>query len=96
MKPSEVLELHRDKIREIVAAHGHTNLRVFGSVARGEDDEGSDIDFLVELSPKSSLFDLSELYYELGALLQVEVDVMADEALPEAIRERVRGEAVAV
>jgi uncharacterized protein len=96
MKPSELLELHRDEIREIVAAHGHSNPRVFGSVARGEDDEISDIDFLIDLAPHASLFDLSELYYELNKLLGVEIDVLVDGAIPERLRDQVHEEAIAV
>ncbi len=96
MKPSELIELHRSKLLEIVAAHGHTNLRVFGSVARGEDDEESDIDFLVDLGPEATGFDFGDIYGELSGLLKIEVHLVTPDALPEAIRERVRQEAVAV
>ncbi len=96
MKPSELLELHRERIREIVTERGHSNPRVFGSVARGDDDEISDIDFLIELAPRTSLFDLSRLYFELNALLGVEIDVVADESIPQVIRAHVIREAVAV
>ena len=96
MRPSELLELHRERIREIVAERGHSNIRVFGLVACGEDDEISDIDFLVELGPHASLFDLSELYYELSKLLGVEVDVLVDGAIPEILRDQVIEEAASV
>ncbi len=94
MRPSELLELHREEIREIVAAHGHSNPRVFGSVARGEDDEISDLDLLFDPNPQTTLFDLDRLQREISALLGVDVDLRTPRSLPERMRERVLGEAV--
>jgi uncharacterized protein len=96
MKPSELLELHREEIREVVAAHGHSNPRVFGSVARGEDDEISDLDFLVELDPGTSGFDFGDLYGELSELLGIEIHLLTPGSLPAKFRDRVLKEAVAV
>jgi hypothetical protein len=69
-------------------------VRVFGSVARGEADDKSDIDFLVEMEPGRSLLDLAGLLVTLGELLGREVDVVTDRGLRERIRDRVLAEAV--
>jgi predicted nucleotidyltransferase len=69
-------------------------VRVFGSVARGEADEQSDIDFLVELEPGRTLLDLGGLQYDLEQLLGRRVDVVTERGLKPRIRERVLREAV--
>jgi len=72
-------------------------VRVFGSVARGgEADERSDIDFLVELEPGRSLFDLGGLQYELEEILGCRVDVVTERGLKKRIRERVLKEAISL
>ena len=71
-------------------------VRVFGSVARGEADAESDVDFLVELDPGRSLLDLGGLQFELEALLGRPVDVVTERGLKARIREQVLREAVAV
>jgi uncharacterized protein len=81
-RPSEVLNQHREAIRRIVAAHRASNPRVFGSVLRGEDGEGSDLDLLVEPQPGMSLFDLGGISTDLHDLLGIEVDVLTPKALP--------------
>jgi predicted nucleotidyltransferase len=96
MRPSERLKLHSDEAREIVAAHHHTNLRVFGSVARGEDDELSDIDLLVDLKPEASGFDFGDVHAELSDLLGVPVHLLTENSLPRKHRERILSEAIAV
>jgi predicted nucleotidyltransferase len=83
------LKQQRDQILGIAAKHGAFNVRVFGSVARGEADEQSDIDFLVELQPGRSLLDLGGLQYELEAVLGCRVDVVTERGLKARIRERV-------
>lgn len=95
-RPSLRIAQHRDSIRALVAAHHATDPRIFGSVARGEDRPGSDIDILVTFTDEASLLDEVGLQLALADLLQVEVDVVADDALRGAIRERVLGEAVPV
>jgi len=65
MKPSEALELHREAIRRAVNRYGLCNPRVFGSAARGDDAETSDLDLLVDLGPRTTLFDLGGLSEEL-------------------------------
>ena len=67
---------------------------MFGSVARGTEDEQSDIDFLVELAPDRSLLDLGNFLYEVRSLLGREVDVVTEKGLQRRIRDRVLAEAV--
>ena len=76
------------------AKHGARNVRLFGSVLRGEAKEGSDVDVLVHLDDRASLLDHIALMRELEALLGCPVDVVNDEVLHRAIRERVLAEAM--
>ncbi|MGA2726029.1 MAG: nucleotidyltransferase family protein [Bryobacteraceae bacterium] len=94
MTLQEVRTTRRDEILRVVARRGARNIRVFGSVARGENDAASDIDFLVDLEPDRSLFDLSGLLIDLEAVLQTQVDVVTERGLRARIRERVLREAV--
>ncbi|HLL80248.1 MAG TPA: nucleotidyltransferase family protein, partial [Ktedonobacteraceae bacterium] len=71
-----------------------SNVRVFGSVARGEADEQSDIDLLIDLEPGRSLFDLAGLLVDLEDLLGCNIDVVPEDSLRERIRGRVLKEAV--
>ncbi|QBQ98151.1 nucleotidyltransferase family protein [Paraburkholderia pallida] len=96
MRPSEALRAHRAEIRQIVASHHATNARVFGSSARAEDDEDSDLDLLVDPTPQTSLFDLARIQLRLEALLGVPVDVRTPLDLPERWRALVVEEAVPV
>lgn len=88
------LQEQRAEILRLCAIYGARNLRVFGSVARGEADEQSDVDFLVEMEPGRSLFDLGGLQYELEHLLGRPVDVVTERGLKTRIRDRVILEAV--
>lgn len=72
---------HRQSILSIAARVGASNIRVFGSVARGEHREGSDVDLLVDLAPGVTLFDLSRLRRELSELVGVPVDIVSSRAL---------------
>lgn len=94
MNPIDSLKTHRDDILRICAKHGAKNVRVFGSAARGEADEDSDIDLLVDLEPGCSLLDLGGLWYDLNEALGVKVDVFTVNSLREEVRERVLREAV--
>ena len=89
-----VLLTKRPQILQIAARNGVKRLRVFGSAARGTDDPQSDIDFLVELAPNRSLFDLGNFLYEVRSLLGREVDVVTEKGLQGRIRNRVLAEAV--
>jgi len=88
------LRARREEILGVAARRGARNLRVFGSVARGEDDPASDVDFLVEMEPGRSLLDLGGLWADLHQLLGVNVDLVTANGLRERIRERVLQEAV--
>jgi predicted nucleotidyltransferase len=90
----ELLKAKREEILEVCARYGACQVRVFGSVARGEADEQSDIDFLVELEPGRTLLDLGGLQYDLEQLLGRRVDVVTERGLKPRIRERVLREAV--
>lgn len=94
MTRRELLQEKRQEILRICAKYGAQNLRVFGSVARGEADEQSDLDFLVGMEPGRSLFDLGGLQYELERLLGCPVDVVTERGLKVRIRDRVLQEAV--
>jgi predicted nucleotidyltransferase len=89
-----VLRSKREQILQTAAQHGVMRVRVFGSVARGTDDEHSDIDFLVEMAPDRSLLDLGGFLYDVRSLLGAEVDVVTEKGLQQRIRERVLAEAV--
>ncbi|MBI4786362.1 MAG: nucleotidyltransferase family protein [Chloroflexi bacterium] len=85
---------NREKILGIAARRGARKIRVFGSVARGDADAQSDIDFLVELEPGRSLLDLGGLLMDLQGLLGRRVDVVTEKGLRQRIRRRVLKEAV--
>jgi predicted nucleotidyltransferase len=85
-KPSAALDANREEIRRIVAKNRATNPRVFGSVARGEDREGSDLDILVDPLPGMTLFDQGGIIDELEELLGVAVDVVTSGAGSERFR----------
>lgn len=88
------LQIRRDDILGIAASHGARNVRVFGSVARGDARPDSDLDILVDMEPGRSLFDLGGLLYDLQSLLGVEVDVVTEKGLRPRIRAQVLQEAV--
>jgi uncharacterized protein len=96
MRPSELLELHREEIREIVLANGALNPRVFGSVLSGDDDADSDLDVLIDPGPKTSLFAIARIHTQLERLLNIRVDVATPSALPPRTRERILIEAMAL
>ncbi|MBI4776818.1 MAG: nucleotidyltransferase family protein [Deltaproteobacteria bacterium] len=96
MDAHELLKKHRREILQAAARHGAQNVRVFGSVARGEADSLSDIDFLVELEPGRTLMDHAALQLDLQEILNCKVDVVSDRGIKPRIRERVLREAVAL
>lgn len=85
---------HAAAIREVVSRHGAGNPRIFGSVARGDAREGSDVDFLVDPNPSLSLLGLVRMERELADLLGTSVDVVVDDEVPARAKARVFGEAV--
>jgi predicted nucleotidyltransferase len=96
MGMERLLEEKREEILRIAARHGASNVRVFGSVARGQAGPDSDVDFLVDLEPGRSLFDLGGLLVELQDLLGRNVDVITERGLRQRIRDRVVKEAMAL
>lgn len=96
MSLEHILKTRRADVLRAAAKYGARNVRVFGSVARGEATATSDIDFLVELEPGRSLLDLGGLQFELEQLLGCHVDLVTERGLKERIRARVLREAVPV
>lgn len=92
--PKTDLAKHRNEILRIARRHGARRVRIFGSFARGESGEGSDVDLLVALDEGRSLLDLVALKQEIEELLHRSVDIVTDRALSPYIRDRVLAEAV--
>ena len=91
MRPSEAFVQHRETIRRLVAEHGMTNPRLFGSALHGDDVEGSDLDILVDAPAGTSLFDIAGLQIALQNGTGIRVDVR----LPDELHPRFRGEVLA-
>jgi predicted nucleotidyltransferase len=83
----------KKEILKIAAKHGARNVRIFGSVARGEARSDSDVDFLVDMEPGRTLLDMGGLLMDLRDLLGLEVDVVTERGLKPRIRDRVLKEA---
>jgi len=96
MIDEQLVKEKREEILRIASRHGARDVRVFGSVARGEADRESDIDFLVELEAGRSLLDLGGMQMELQSLLGRRVDVVTVRGLKARIRDRVLREAMPV
>lgn len=96
MRPSLALQQHRDEIRRIALSHRVSNVRVFGSALHGNDTEGSDLDLLVEPTSETTLFDIAKIQVEVAKLLNISVDVLTPNALPDKFRAQVMTEAVTV
>lgn len=96
MNPADVVNKHRTEILQIAERHGATNVRIFGSVARGQADDKSDLDVLVDLMPGKNLFDLGGMLTDLESLLGCSVDVVTERLLRQRIRQRVLREAIAL
>lgn len=90
----EELRRRKSEILRLAARHGATNVRVFGSVARGEADERSDVDLLVDMGSGRSLLDLGGFLEDLQELLRRPVDVVTERGLKARIKDRVLREAV--
>jgi len=88
------LRERRDEIIDAARARGASHVRVFGSVARGDATEASDVDFLVDLEPGRSLMDLGGLLMDLQELLERDVDVVTESGLRPRVAERVLADAI--
>jgi predicted nucleotidyltransferase len=93
MVAQQLVGERRGDILRLAAQHGATNVRVFGSVVRGEAGAGSDIDFLVDMEPKRSLLDIATLKLDLQNLLDCDVDVVTESSLYWLLRRRILREA---
>ena len=93
MKPSDALKTNIEAVLAATERHKTINARVFGSVVRGTDSDGSDIDILVDALPGTTLFDLGGLQVELEELLGVPVDLLTPGDLPEHVLAAVLAEA---
>jgi len=96
MNLTETLKANRNQILEIASRYGAKNVRVFGSAARGDFNEHSDLDFLVDMEKGRSLFDMGGLLMELQNLLGCNVDVITPQGLRPRIRTTVLQEAMAL
>jgi predicted nucleotidyltransferase len=91
---SSILREYRAEILDLALRHGARNVRVFGSLARGEGSEESDLDLLVTLGEGRSLLDIVGLKQDLEELVHRPVDVVTEQALSPYLREQVLAEAV--
>ena len=96
MNLERLLKEKREEILRIAAHHGARNVRVFGSVVRGETHAQSDIDLLVEFEPDRSLLDHAALWLDLQDLLGCKVDVVSEGGVKARLRDRILREAVPV
>lgn len=94
MKFRETLQQKREEILSLAAQHGASNVRIFGSVARDEEQEDSDIDFLVDMASDRSLLDRIGLIQDLEYLLERKVDVATVPGLRDYFRERIVSQAI--
>ena len=94
MNISELLQQKRRQVLEIAAGHGARNVRLFGSVARGEATETSDLDLLIEMAPERTLLDIIAIKQDLEELLGCKVDVVTEAAISPYLRDKVLHEAV--
>lgn len=94
MTTADIIQGNREEIKRIAAQYGASEIRVFGSTARGDSDAESDIDLLVRLEPGCTLMRRAALVRELEALLCRKVDVVSDRGIRNRIRERILKEAV--
>ena len=94
MEIDELLKEKREEILRIAAQHGAYNIRIFGSVARGEASAESDIDFLIDVGINHSRWFPGGLLADLEDLLGYKVDIVTENGLHRLIRERVLKEAV--
>ena len=94
MEMNDLIAEKREVILQLANKRGVRRVRIFGSVARGEPTPNSDIDFLIDMDPGRSLFDMGGFLMDLEDLLGTEVDVVTEAGLRPRIRQRVLEEAV--
>ena len=96
MRPSVALASKRDQILALAAARGARRLRIFGSVARGEDHEGSDIDLLIDMPAGTSLLQIVGLQQDIEDALGIRIDLCTERELHPSLRPRILAEARAL
>jgi predicted nucleotidyltransferase len=96
MRPCQVLSLKRDQLLALAAARGASRLRVFGSVARGQDHEGSDVDLLIDMPEGSSLLQIVGLQQDIQDAPGMDVDLCTERELHPELRPRILAEARAL
>jgi len=94
MMTLEILKAKRNAIMQLAQQWGAYNIRIFGSVARGDAGPNSDVDFLVTFEPNRSLFDHGGLLTDLQNLLNCKVDVMSEKGMRQRLRDHVFKDAV--
>ncbi len=94
MNLSQLIQQKRRQVLEIAEGHGARNVRLFGSVARGETTATSDLDLLIEMEPGRSLLDIIAIKQDLEELLGCKVDVVTEAAISPYLRDKVLHEAV--
>lgn len=94
MNTLSLLQSKRTEILTLAAKHGASNVRLFGSVIRGDDQEGSDVDFLVDMQETRSLFDLIGLQQDLEKEIGGKVDVLTPNSINRHLKDRIMGEAM--
>jgi uncharacterized protein len=92
----DTLHAHRQAVLELAARHGARNVRVFGSMARGDDRPDSDVDLLVDIEPGRTLLDVIALEQDLEELLGRPVEVLTDGGLSPYLQQRILAEAAAL
>lgn len=96
MKTFDLLRENREAILEIALYHGAKEVRVFGSVARGEDDENSDLDLLVSIAPDRNLYDLIGLQQDIEQLIGRKTNIITDKSINRHLQDAILQEAVAL
>ena len=96
MKPSLAFEQNRDAIKAVIARYPVRNPRVFGSVAKGTDEEGSDLDILIDAQPGTTLFHMSGIQFDLEDLLGIPVEVHTPFEISPRYRDQVLAEALPI
>lgn len=93
MNTLSILRSRRSEILALATKHGASNVRLFGSVVRGEDREDGDVDFLVDMQETSSLFDLIGLQQDMERVIGRKVDVLTPNGINRYLKDRILGEA---
>ena len=96
MRPSEVLPQYRETIRQLVLEAGMANPRIFGSVLHGDDQDGSDLDLLIDPAPRTSLLTMVKLQSQLEEATGIKIDLRTPAELHPRMRGKVLSEAASL